>query len=185
MSSVAEFVKKASNKLQLGRFLLDAREIPLSWSDLIGKDWVIRNMLIGTQDLSLSNAANASLQAAVISLTEENRSLRAGFQKWWRRRTICTTYFSRCAKLSQLRLQERRGAYVTLVMMTNQILLVVVVVVLNVQRRFLTQSLDPSLRFCITVKACRVLRCMRFWPVMYFINSGRSHPGTHVRIHRN
>ena len=67
--------------LQLGRSLLDAREILLSWSDLISKDLEIRNMPIDTQDLSLLNDANANLQAAVISLTEENRSLQAGLVK--------------------------------------------------------------------------------------------------------
>ena len=74
-------MKEAYDMLQLGRFLLDAREILLLRSDLISKDLEIRNMPIDTQDLSLLNDANANLQAAVISLTEENRSLRAGFQK--------------------------------------------------------------------------------------------------------
>ena len=74
-------MKEAYDMLQLGRSLLDAREILLSRSDLISKDLEIRNMPIDTQDLSLLNDANANLQAAVISLTEENRSLQAGFVK--------------------------------------------------------------------------------------------------------
>ena len=74
-------MKEAYDMLQLGRFLLDAREILLLRSDLISKDLEIRNMPIDTQDLSLLNDANANLQAAVISLTEENRSLQAGFVK--------------------------------------------------------------------------------------------------------